>query len=151
MGDQVSALLDKLHHAADPAGAAQADAADRALQPVPAQPINLRAELDLARQRIAELSRELRTLKGDNATPDRGCHIARVIVGDAAALVEYEHQAAEAPVLDINSPLCGPGHPEVVTPLRVFLNGFWCDIEDVRAALDEQRLVERFHYEGAWL
>ncbi len=139
--------LHKLHAAADPAGAAQADAADRALQPVPAQPINLRAELGLARQRIAELSRELLTLKGDDARPERGCHIARVIVGDAAALVEYEHQAAEAPNYDVESPLCGPGHPEVITPLRVFINGHWCDIGDVVAALDDARLIERIYME----
>lgn len=135
----MGSLLHAAHAAADPAGAAQADAAD------------LRAKLDQANRRVAELSIELRALKGETARPDRGCKAMRVAIGAASALVEYEHQRAEAPVLDINSPLCGPGHPEVVTPLRVFLNGWWCDIEDVRAALDEQRLVERFHCEGAWL
>lgn len=149
----MSALLHKLHAAADPTGAAQADAADAALivTPTPAAGQDLRAKLDQAHRRVAELSIELRALKGETARPDRGCKAVTVAIGAASALVEYEHQRAEAPVLDINSQLCGPGHPEVVTPLRVFLNGCWCAIEDVRAALDEQRLVERFHYNGGWL
>ena len=87
----------------------------------------------------------LRTLKGENATPDRGCHIARVILGDCYALVEYEHQPAEEPIYDVESPVCGPGHPEDLTPLRVMLNGHWCDLEDVRGALDEQILIERIY------
>ena len=96
-------------------------------------------------RRVADLSQDLRTMKGENATPDRGCCIARVILGDCYALVEYEHQPAEEPIYDVASPVCGPGHPEELTPLRVMLNGHWCDLEDVRGALDEQRLIERIY------
>lgn len=146
----MSAKLDEL---LDPRRLAECRAADAALSATihQATPQDLRAKLDQAHRRVAELSIELRALKGETARPERGCKAVTVAIGDVSALVEYEHQRAEAPVLDINSPLCGPGHPEVVTPLRVFLNGCWCDIEDVRAALEEQRLVERFHYNGEWL
>ena len=95
-------------------------------------------------QRLAaNLGSQVRELKGENATAQDGSHIARVILGDCYALVEYDHVAAEAPNYNVESPTCGPGRDESIIPLNVFLNGYWCDIDDVRAALDAGRLVER--------
>ena len=96
-------------------------------------------------RRIAELTADLRTLKGENARPERGCHIAEVRCDEARVLIEYGYTPAEEAVMDLESPRCGPGHPEELTPLRVMLNGHWCDLEDVRGALDEQRLIERIY------
>lgn len=102
----------------------------------------LAAALDVAQCRIAQLSADLLTIKGENATAQDGSHIARVILGDCYALVEYDHVAAEAPNYNVESPTCGPGREESITPLNVFLNGYWCDIDDVRAALEYEALVE---------
>lgn len=99
--------------------------------------------LDAAQRRIAQLGHDLLTLKGENARPQEGSEIARVICGDAYVLVEYDYTPAEEAVYDLNSPVCGPGHPEEIALLNVFINGAWCDIEDVRAALEDARLVER--------
>ena len=96
----------------------------------------------LARQ-VAELRADLRTLKGENATPDRGCHIAEVRCDEARVLIEYGYTPAEEAVMDLDSPRCGPGHPEVIEPIRAFINGYWCDLQDVLAALSDDVLVQR--------
>lgn len=103
----------------------------------------LRERNDVLARRVADLSQDLRTLKGENATPQSGCSIATITAGDSVVLVEYDYLAAEDAVLDVESPLCGPGHPEEITPLNVFINGKWSDLGDVRAALDDERLIER--------
>lgn len=102
----------------------------------------LRARFDAACVRIADLSRDLRTLKGENAYPQDGSHIARIVAGDSYVLVEYDLQPAEAPVYDLESPLCGPGCAEEITVLNLFVNGAWSDPSDVRAALEDERLIE---------
>ena len=80
---------------------------------------------------VRDLANQINTLSGDNATASKGCQITRVVVGDAYVPVEYE--------LDPGDPGCyrtrnGDGWPEIppsVTIIRVFLNGRWCDAEDV--------------------
>ena len=99
--------------------------------------------LDAAQRRIAHLNNDLATATGANATPQDGSAVARVIVGDAYVQVEYDYTPAEDAVMDVESPVCGPGHPEEITPLRVFINGYWCGLQDVQAALDDDTLIER--------
>ena len=94
-------------------------------------------------RRIAELTADLRTLKGENARPERGCHIAEVRCDEARVLIEYGYTPAEEAVMDLESPRCGPGHPEVIEPIRAFINGYWCDLQDVLAALSDDVLVQR--------
>lgn len=94
-------------------------------------------------RRVADLSQDLRTLKGDNATPYRGCHMTTVCCDEAAVLVEYDYTPAEEAVMDLESPRCGPGHPEVIEPLRAFINGHWCDLTDVLSALSDDALIQR--------
>lgn len=91
---------------------------------------------------VAYLSEQVRTLKGENATPDRGCSITEIRVGDARLLVEYELEEGEPADDDVESPTAGPGADAVVRPLRVFVGGHWTDIGDVRGALDDERLAE---------
>ena len=98
---------------------------------------------DVLARRVADLSHELRTLKGDNATPYRGCHMTTVCCDEAAVLVEYDYTPAEGAVMDLESPRCGPGHPEVIEPLRAFINGHWCDLTDVLSALSDDALIQR--------
>lgn len=94
-------------------------------------------------RRVADLSQDLRTLTGENAKPDRGCHIATVYCDEASVLVEYDYTAAEEAVMDVESPRCGPGHPEVIEPLRAFINGHWCNLHDVLSALSDDALIQR--------
>ena len=94
-------------------------------------------------RRVADLSQDLRTLKGDNATPYRGCRMTTVCCDEAAVLIEYDYTPAEDAVMDLESPRCGPGHPEVIEPLRAFINGHWCDLTDVLSALSDDALIQR--------
>lgn len=94
-------------------------------------------------QRLAALqAQEIAVLKGERHTGIPGSHIARVICGDAYIQVEYDHQPAEDAVHDVESPVCGPGCDEAINPISIYLNGHWCDLEDVRAALDQDKLIE---------
>lgn len=98
---------------------------------------------DVLARRVADLSQDLRTLKGDNATPYRGCRMTTVCCDEAAVLIEYDYTPAEDAVMDPDSPRCGPGHPEVIEPLRAFINGHWCDLADVLSALSDDALIQR--------
>lgn len=111
--------------------------------PAPADEISKLRELLHETQRLAALQRqEIAILKGERHTPNPGGHIARLICGAAYVQVEYDYEPEEAPVLDLDSPMCGPGCGELIAPHSIYLNGHWCDLEDVRAALDEDKLVE---------
>lgn len=77
-------------------------------------------------RRMGELLADLATLKGENATPDRGCTIQRVVLGDSSVMVEYDH-----------------GEAGEVRPMRALINGQWSAIGDVARALGEDALVEQ--------
>jgi len=91
---------------------------------------------------IGQQRDELRTLKGENVIPSRGCHIAHIVVADITAAVEFDYEPAERAVYDVDSPACGPGCPESIEPLRIYLNGRWCDLTDVCSALTDDALVQ---------
>lgn len=82
-------------------------------------------------QTIRTLAAELAELRGDGQRPQEGGHITTMIFGNAEVLVEYEFIDAEAPIYDADHPGVGPGHDAEVNVLNVFLNGFWCDAQDV--------------------
>jgi hypothetical protein len=92
----------------------------------------------LARQ-VAELKTELATLKGDNATPQRGCRIAAAYFGEATVLCEYEFTPAEAPIYDADHPGVGPGHDDEVSLIQVFINGQWIDPGEIMSASQIER------------
>lgn len=100
-------------------------------------------------RKVAELTADLRTLKGENAQAQRGCQIAEVRCDEARVLIEYDYTPAEEGSCDDRSPRFGPSHPEVIDPLRAFINGYWCDLQDVLAALSDDVLVQRIGEERA--
>lgn len=79
---------------------------------------------ELAR-RVADLSHELRTLKGDNALPQRGCRLVTVPFLMGSLLCEVE----------------GDGKDELAV-VNVLINGRWLDPQDVRAFMDVDHIGE---------
>jgi hypothetical protein len=74
---------------------------------------------------------ELARWQGKGLKPQRGCAFARLSLGDAEVLVEYEYTPGEPPVYNLDSPMCGPGCGPEVAILNVLINGEMCDAEDV--------------------
>lgn len=101
-----------------------------------------RLQIETLARRVADLSEQVRTLKGENARPQAGCHFTTVYAGDAAIRVEFDYRAAEDGSNDPDSPRFGPSLPEEVEPLQVFVNGQWVDPQDVVDALGVDRLIE---------
>lgn len=69
-------------------------------------------------------------------------------VGDVELVVEYDYTPGEAPVYDVDSPVCGPGHPAEVELLGVYVKGSNADIVDllrdsVISLLQERVLLEQ--------
>lgn len=93
-------------------------------------------------RRVADLSQELRDLKGDSARAQPGCHLAATYCGDARVLIEFDYQAAQDGSADFESPRFGPDTPEEIEPLRAFINGHWVDLSDLDGGLSEDRLQE---------
>jgi hypothetical protein len=73
------------------------------------------------------LCKELDGFHGTN--PGKGTY-ARMPLGDAVVLVDYDYEPGEDPVMDLNSPMCGPGCSANASILAVLINGTWCDPED---------------------
>lgn len=88
---------------------------------------------------IRALATELNTLRGIGATPQNGCQITTKVFGDAEVLVEYECEGGQAAIYDADHPGVGPGCEASVNVLGVFINGAWCDAEDVVPAKTLQR------------
>ena len=80
---------------------------------------------------IRDLSAELAVLRGHGQTAQRGAYLTVKPFGDAEVLVEYEYTAGEEPIFDADRPGVGPGHDADVHVLGVFINGVWCDADDV--------------------
>jgi hypothetical protein len=73
------------------------------------------------------LCKELDGFHGTN--PGKGTY-ARMPLGDAVVLVDYDYEPGEDPVMDLNSPMCGPGCAANASINAVLINGTWCDPED---------------------
>lgn len=74
---------------------------------------------------IRALCAELATLQARNLQRMPGTQHATMVLGAANVLVEYESQDEEARTYE------HPGSPASLAVLRVFINGHWCDAEDV--------------------
>jgi hypothetical protein len=94
-------------------------------------------------QLLQEKAQELARWTGVGLRPLPGCRIAKMILGDAYAMVEYEYERAEPdrPNPDLPSP--GPGHPANVILCRVLINGCMCDVEDVIPEHVQERWVQQ--------
>lgn len=86
--------------------------------------------------RLRDACNEIATLKGENATPARGCHFLHSYFGAASVVVEYEIEPASGDGWN------EPRYEAEVTILRVLLNGVWCDAEDVASERTRQRWAE---------
>lgn len=86
--------------------------------------------------RLRDACNEIATLKGENATPARGCHFLHSYFGAASVVVEYEIEPASGDGWN------EPRYEAEVTILRVLLNGVWCDAEDVASEKTRQRWAE---------
>ena len=116
----MSALLDKL---LDPARAAAVAAGERAQ----AGPLSYAGDKEV----IRALRAELEALRVQGCVPQDGGAIATLTLGGASVLVEYEYLPAQQPIYDADHPGVGPGHDAELNLLNVFINGYWCDVEDV--------------------
>lgn len=85
---------------------------------------------------IHQLCHQLETLKGTNAVPARGTYHHHSYFGAADVLVEFEYEKASGDGWN------EPRYEATVTPVRVFLNGVWCDAEDVADEKTIQRWSE---------
>ena len=97
--------------------------ADNAALRIRIESLELRND-ELARK-VALMGSELRTLKGEDALPQRGCRITTVPMLMGSLLCEVE----------------GDGKEEL-TVCNVLINGRWLDPQDVRAHMDLDHLTE---------
>jgi hypothetical protein len=88
------------------------------------------AEAGALSAHVEILCEELDTYIGANHKAAKGVGVARLPLGDAEVLVEYDYEPGEDPVMDLNSPMCGPGCAANASILGVLINGTWCDPED---------------------
>jgi hypothetical protein len=77
---------------------------------------------------IGQQREELRTFRGQNATPPAGCAFHTTILGDAEVLVEYEFEPESGDGFN------EPHESASVTVLQLLINGKWCDAEDILSA-----------------
>lgn len=141
---QVSQLLDKL---LTPSQRSEVTMADRMLGapltiPAPRSVREQTLMADLAAERVgreaaeqradelartvARLSSELRTLKGDDALPQRGCRLVTVPFLMGSLLCEVE----------------GTDKDDSAVVCNVFINGRWLDPQDVASDMSIDHLME---------
>ena len=76
---------------------------------------------------VEAMSAKLDQYTGRTAKPQRGCQFARLTLGEADVLVEYE---TEGPSGD---GWHEPHYPATLTIIQVLINGTWVDAEDTFA------------------
>lgn len=100
----------------------------------------------------AELRKVYAECFGEGMKPQPGCAWHKAWLGDAEVLVEYEYEPEEAPVYNLNSPMCGPGTAAIVSLLGVLVNGKWIEAgEVIQETRDrwEQDILDN-ELEAAW-
>ena len=74
---------------------------------------------------LRQMADTLADLQGNGLKPQRGSHFLQTGLGETTVIVEYDFHRSEAPIYDPDHPGCGPGHPEWVDLLNVYINGLW--------------------------
>lgn len=88
-------------------------------------------------QRLAaNLGSQVRELKGENATAQPGCQIVNVPFDGSYLVVEAQIEAGDCETFDHT------GDSGSIVPINIFVNGRWLDVDDLRAALEYEALVE---------
>lgn len=84
-----------------------------------------------AQQQVGALEQALRNayaeFKGEGMKPQPGSTFHKSHFGDAEVLVEYDYEPEEAPVYNLDSPMCGPGCAAQAIIICVLINGVWVD------------------------
>lgn len=96
----------------------------------------MEARNDELARKVAYLSADLRTLKGDDAMPSRGCKLAHIRIGEATVLVEYAYEPGEFQTYT------DPEYGATVEVYRAFVGGYWHDLQDLRDALSDEELAD---------
>jgi hypothetical protein len=88
------------------------------------------------RQAIEGLQLQVERLQEqlDAITGDRQKSMIVLSAGGVDFQVNYEFEEGEEAILDINSPVCGPGYPPSVTSMEVWINGGWMDAYEILSA-----------------
>jgi hypothetical protein len=86
---------------------------------------------DAHERTIREMADELNIMRGVNLIPSRGCSIVNLLLGPLEVPVEYEYERGQREITQADPDKCQEGIPPSVTILRVYLQGQWCDAEDV--------------------
>ncbi len=60
---------------------------------------------------------------------DVKCDYLETTLGDSPVLIEFEYEAGENAVYDLNSPMCGPGVDASVGIGMALINGVWTSTE----------------------
>lgn len=90
----------------------------------------------LLENQIRQLCHEINVLQGKGQRPARGCAFHESNLGAAHVLIEYEVEPASGDGWN------EPRYEAQVTVLRVFINGQWCDAEDVASDATIERWTE---------
>ena len=77
---------------------------------------------------IRALAERVNVAEGNNLKAARGCSLAYLVFGPLEVAVEYEFEPASGDGWN------EPRYEASVSVLRVYLNGCWCDAEDVASA-----------------
>jgi hypothetical protein len=90
---------------------------------------------------IAELAR----WQGAGLTPQPGCKLAEVSLGDATAWIEYEFTPGRAGRYYGEPEHCYPDEPPEIAILNVLINGVMCDASDVIPAAVIERWEQQIY------
>jgi hypothetical protein len=80
--------------------------------------------------RLGFLEAELKKLVDKyEGVRDPTCGYLETTLGDSPILIEYEYEAGEDAVYNLDSPMCGPGCPASVRIGMALINGHWTSTE----------------------
>lgn len=80
---------------------------------------------------IRDLCAQLNVLSGHGLQAAPGCYISKQTFGAISVQVEYEGERGQRQIINADPDDCQEGIAPSATVLRVFLNGLWCDAQDV--------------------
>ncbi len=86
---------------------------------------------------IRALADRVNVAEGNNLKAARGCSLAYLVFGPLEVAVEYEFEPASGDGWN------EPRYEASVSVLRVYLNGYWCDADDVASEDQIRRWEER--------
>lgn len=91
---------------------------------------------------IRALADRLNVAEGYNLTAERGCRLTWLTFGPIEVAVEYEFERGQREIIAADPDKSQEGIAPSVSVLRVYLNGYWCDAEDVASEKQIERWEE---------